>query len=47
MYGTEGWILDSQACVMLNGATGRLISHVTGKSVRDESSRGTKTFDIV
>ena len=47
VYGAEGWLLDEQACAMLNGANSRMISHVTGKSVRDEASRRTRTFDIV
>ena len=47
VYGAEGWRLDSRARAMLNGANSRLISHVTDKSVKEEASRKTRTFDIV
>ena len=47
VYGSEGWILDTKACAMLNGANARMISHITNKTVREESSRRTRTFDVV
>ena len=47
VYGSEGWILDAKACAMLNGANSRMISHITKKTVREEASRRTRTFDVV
>ena len=32
---------------MLNGANSRMVSHITGKSVREEASKYTRTVDIV
>ena len=47
VYGSEGWLLNAKACAMLNGANSRLITRITNKSVREEVSRRTRTFDIV
>ena len=32
---------------MLNGANSKMVSHVTGNSIREETSRATRTVDIV
>ena len=47
VYGSEGWILDAKTCAMLNGSNSRMISHITKKTVREEASRRTRSFDIM
>ena len=47
VYGSEAWTLDATTCAMLNGANSRLITRITGKSIREEASRRTRTFDVV
>ena len=32
---------------MLNGANSRMMSRITGKTIREESSRKTRNFDVV
>lgn len=32
---------------MLNGANSRMLHHITGKSIHDEASATTRTFDLV
>ena len=46
-YGSEAWRLDARACVMLNGANSRMVSRISNKSVHEEASRRTHTFDVV
>ena len=47
IYGSEGWKLTTRACAMLNGANSRMVSRITGKSVHEEASKRTHTFDVV
>ena len=47
IYGSEGWILDAQACAMINGANSRMISRITHKTIREEVIRRTRTFDVI
>ena len=47
VYGAEGWLLDDQTCKILNGANGSMMSHITGKSIKDESSKKTRTFNLI
>ena len=47
VYGSEAWFLNDKACKALNGANARMVSHITGRTVREEASPATWTFDIV
>ena len=47
VYGSECWTLDSKACAMLNGANSHMMSRITGKTIHEEASRKTRTFDVV
>ena len=47
VYGCEAWFLDEKACAMINGANSRMMSHITGKSVKEEASKETRTFDVL
>ena len=39
--------MDDKACAILNGANSSMMARITGKSVKEEASRATRTFDIV
>ena len=47
VYGSEAWCLDKKACAILNGANSRMMARITGKSIKDEASSSTRTFDII
>lgn len=47
VYGSEGWLLDKQTCAILNGASGAMVTAITGQSPREECTPCTRTFDIV
>ena len=47
VYGSEAWTLDTKACKMLNGVNSRLVVRITNKTIKEEASEGTKTFDII
>ena len=47
VYGCEAWFLDAKACAMLNGANSRMMSHITGRTVREEASKESRTFDVL
>ena len=46
-YGSEAWRLDEQTVRMLNGANSRLLHRITGKTIKEEATQGTRTFDLV
>ena len=48
-YGSEAWHLTSQVQKALNGCNSRMLSHVTGRTVHDETSKETRTrtYDVV
>ena len=46
-YGCEAWKLDVRTCKMLNGANSRMMSRITAKTIHEEASRETRTFDVV
>ena len=46
-YGSEAWTLDSKAIQILNGANSRMLSRITGKTIREEASANTRTYDVV
>ena len=45
-YGSEAWRLTPTVSAALNGANSSMVSIITGRQVREESSAG-KTFDLV
>ena len=47
VYGSEAWRLTEQACKIINGANAFMLSHITGKSKREEATAVTTTFDIL
>ena len=47
VYGSEAWTLDDKACKMLNGANSKMVARVTGRPIRDEATKGLRTFDII
>ena len=46
-YGSEAWNLDEQTCAALNGANSRCLSRFTGRTIHEEASPRTRTFDLV
>ena len=47
VYGSEAWCLDERACAILNGANSRMMARITGKTIKEEASKATRTFDVV
>ena len=46
-YGSEAWHLDEKTAAALNGANTRCLSRISGKSIHEEASVRTRTFDLV
>ena len=46
IYGSEAWRLDGEAKRALNGANSKMVSHITGRTIREEVTTG-KTHDVV
>ena len=46
-YGSEAWLLNEKTTRMLNDINSRLLHRITGKSIKEEASRNTHTFDRV
>ena len=46
-YGSEIWTLNEQVMRKLRGVNSRLLSHITGRSYRDEARPSTTSFDLV
>ena len=46
-YGCEAWRLDVRTCRMLNGANSHMVSRISNKTIHEEASRETRTFDVV
>ena len=47
VYGCEGWKLDARTCSMLNGANSRMMARITKRTVHEETSSATRSFDVV
>lgn len=47
VYGSEAWLLSKEACKIINGANAYMLSHITGKTKREEATRATCTFNIL
>ena len=46
IYGSEAWILDAATQRALNGANSKMVSQITGRTIREEAVEG-KTYDVV
>ena len=46
-YGCEAWHLTRTTMATLNGANARCLSRFTGKSIHEEASTRSRTFDLV
>ena len=46
-YGSEAWNLDEKTRAALNGANSRCLSRITGRSIQEEASSRSRTFDLV
>ena len=46
-YGSEAWTLDERTRATLNGANARCLSRITGRTIHEEASTRTRTFDLV
>ena len=46
-YGSEAWVLDDKACKLINGANAGMLSHITGRSRREEAKASTTTFNLL
>ena len=47
VYGSEGWLLNEAARKCINGANAYMLSHITGKTKREEATTATTTFNII
>lgn len=45
-YGSEVWSIDDRTARLLNGANSKMVSRITGRTIREEVDRD-KTFDLV
>ena len=46
-YGSEAWVLDERACKLINGANASMLSHITGRSHREEANPKSTTFNLL
>ena len=46
-YGSEAWHLDEKTAAILNGANARCLSRITGRSIHEEASTRTRSYDLV
>ena len=46
-YGSEAWLLNSETKRCLRGANAFMLSHITGKTKREEARPETTSFDLV
>ena len=47
VWGSEAWILDEEARKCINGANAFMLSHITGKTKKEEATQATTTFNII
>ena len=46
VYGSKAWILNKEACKCINGANAFMLSHITGKTKKEEATVETMTFNM-
>ena len=44
---SEAWKLNADTIRIINGANSRMLHHITGKTIHEEASSDTRTFDII
>ena len=47
VYGSETWMLTPEVQRLLNGANSQMVSKITGKTIREEATEATRTYDII
>ena len=47
VYGSEAWLLNDNARRCINGTNAYMLSHITGKTKREEATAATTTFNIM
>ena len=47
VWGSEAWVLNEDARRCINGANAYMLSHITGKTKREEATAKTTTFNIL
>ena len=46
-YGSEAWLLNADTIRIINGVNSRMLHRITGKTIHEEASSETRTFDII
>ena len=46
-YGSEAWLLNTETRRALNGASSKMVSAITGRTVHEEAKSEGKTYDVV
>ena len=47
VWGSETWVLHSETSKCINGVNAYMLSHITGKTKREEATTSTTTFNIL
>ena len=47
VHGSEAWLLNDEARRCINGANAYMLSHITGRTKREEATQAETTFDII
>ena len=47
VYGVEAWTLTPAVTRFLNGANSQMVAQITGKTIREEATTATKTYDLM
>ena len=47
VYGSEAWRLTAEVKRAINGANSKMVSAITGRSIKEETVREGKTYDAV
>ena len=47
MWGSEAWVLNEVARKCINGANAYMLSHITGKTKKEEATTSTTSFNIL
>ena len=47
VYGSEAWRLTAEVTRAINGANSKMVAAITGKTIREEATEGSRTYDAV
>ena len=47
IYGSEAWLITERVCRKINGVNAYMLSHITGRSIHEEATSISTTFDII